>query len=383
MSNSYCIFSAQYPPHLGGVEGFTFNVARELVDKGSRVVVVTNDTEKLTSGFSLEKGVEVLRLPCFSLAHGRLPLPFRFKQRKALLKQIEDRDFDGVLVNTRFYPHSILGIKFANKHALRAVVLDHGSAFITFGNRYLDIAVRTYEKAITAYGKTFTPVYYGISRRSCDWLRTFDIAAQGVIPNAIDAPAFRELSSERDFRAELNIASDWLVISFVGRFVPEKGVMTILDLIKSDYLKDKRVTFVFAGDGPLIDEISASECPACHMVGRLDKKDVSALLQQSDLFCLPSRSEGFATSLLEASACGCPSIVTDVGGARELIPDSAFGTILGNVSVGALAEVIDGYLEKRDEIIRQSINCKELVDHAFTWKDTVSKLMEAFANAKY
>lgn len=117
------------------------------------------------------------------------------------------------------------------------------------------------------------------------------------------------------------------------------------------------------------------------MLGRIGKEDVSALLQQSDLFCLPSRSEGFATSLLEASACGCPSVVTDVGGARELIPDPSYGTILKDASKGALLEAIDGCLYSREAIRVKSERCMELVDCHFTWEATVSKLLDALNTA--
>ena len=366
---------------MGGVEGFTLNVANQLISRGFRVMVVTNDTEKLGAGFSFESGVEVLRLPCISVANARLPLPSCFKQRRKLLESLCERSFDGVLVNTRFYPHSILGIRFAKKCGLRAVVLDHGSAYLTFGNCFLDIAEHVYEKAVTALGKRFDPAFYGISQKSCDWLRTFGIVPQGIIPNAIDASSFRSLASKRDFRTELGIPSDWTLISFVGRFVPEKGVLDLLELVASGVLNERRVAIIFAGSGPLADDIAAHQGETCYMLGRIGKEDVSALLQQSDLFCLPSRSEGFATSLLEASACGCPSVVTDVGGARELIPDPSYGTILKDASKGALLEAIDGCLYSREAIRVKSERCMELVDCHFTWEATVSKLLDALNTA--
>lgn len=378
MPKAYCIFSAHFSPHLGGVEGFTLNVANQLVNRGFLVTVVTNDTEKLGVGYSFESGVEVLRLPCISIANGRLPLPSCLNQRRKLLKGLYEKSFDGVLVNTRFYPHSIMGIRFAKNCGLRPVVLDHGSAYLTFGNRILDSAEHVYEKIITGLGKRFDPAYYGVSQKSCDWLKTFGIDARGIIPNAVDAPSFRSLASGRDFRSELGIASDWTLISFVGRFVPEKGVLDLLELVASGDLSKRHVAIVFAGGGPLADDIAVHQGESCYMLGRIDKEDVSALLQQSDLFCLPSRSEGFATSLLEASACGCPSVVTDVGGARELIPNSSYGTILKETSKEALLETIDRYLHSKETIRAQSFRCMELVDHCYTWEATVSKLLDAF-----
>lgn len=42
---TYAIFSAQYSPHMGGIEAFTQSVSRALADLGNEVIVVTNDTE--------------------------------------------------------------------------------------------------------------------------------------------------------------------------------------------------------------------------------------------------------------------------------------------------------------------------------------------------
>ena len=94
---------------------------------------------------------------------------------------------DGVLVNARFYPHSLLGMRIARRHGVRPVVLDHGSAYLSFSNPVLDPAVRLYEHAMTAWGRRYDAAYYGISRKSAEWLGTFGIRAEGVIPNAIDA----------------------------------------------------------------------------------------------------------------------------------------------------------------------------------------------------
>lgn len=41
---SYCIFAAQFLPHMGGIENYTYNISRELLRRGNEVVVVTNNT---------------------------------------------------------------------------------------------------------------------------------------------------------------------------------------------------------------------------------------------------------------------------------------------------------------------------------------------------
>lgn len=73
MAGSFVLFSALYPPHMGGIENFTYGLAHALVDRGDGVLVVTNDTNGLGAGITDEDGVWVLRLPCFPFFRDAFP----------------------------------------------------------------------------------------------------------------------------------------------------------------------------------------------------------------------------------------------------------------------------------------------------------------------
>lgn len=374
---TYALFSPHYPPHLGGIENFTQNLARALVARGDRVLVVTNDTEGLGSGMTDESGVRVLRLPCVPLVSGRFPVARRRTERRRLLSVLDDMPLSGVLVNARFYPHSLLGMRVARQHGLTPVVLDHGSAYLSFSNPVLDPVVRCYEHAITAWGKRYGAAYYGISEKSVEWLRTFGISARGVISNSIDAASYRAGASDRDFRSELGLGASRVLVASVGRLIPEKGVRSLIEASRDERLSDVGVTIVLAGDGPLADEVRAAEGPELRWVGRLSREDTAALLLQSDLFCLPSRSEGFSTTLLEAAACGCPSLVTDVGGARELIPDPTYGRIMLNASAGTVATGIVELASQREELAAMGERSRARVEELFSWDEVAQRVERA------
>ena len=376
MALRIAFFSAQYPPHMGGIENFTQNLARALGNRGHAVTVVTNDTNSIGAGWACEDGFDVLRLPCVPLVDGRLPLPKPSAVRRELLKELSAREFDGVLVNARFYPHSLLGMKIARARGLAPLVLDHGSAYLSFSNPLLDPCVRIYEHVMTALGKRYKPRYFGISHKSVEWLRTFGIEAEGVISNSIDAAEFRECASRRDFRAELELDEDDFLVAFVGRLIPEKGISSIIEASRNCELISRRAVFALAGDGPLADEVKAAEGPNLRWVGRLGKNDVSALLQQSDALCLPSRSEGFSTTLLEAGACGCPAVVTDIGGARELIPDEHYGTIIQSREAAAVISALAFVADNRSVLLEQSQNCRRQVDGKFSWDKSALQVEE-------
>ena len=382
MRSRYVLFSALYPPHMGGIENFTYCLAHALVDHGDEVLVVTNDTNGLGAGITDEDGVSVLRLPCFPLFAGRFPVPKLNAISRKLWKHVECQQFDGVLVNARFYIHSLRGIRLAKKLGITPVVLDHGSAFLSFSNPVIDPLVRTYERLITTLGKRLHPDYYGVSSKSVDWLRSFGIAAKGVIPNSIDAESFRETSSERDFRNELGLDAKSFLVCFVGRLIPEKGIRAILEASRSHRLVEAGVVFVVAGDGALSKEVDDAQGESLRWVGRLSSSDISALLQQSDLLCLPTRSEGFATTLLEASSCGCPSVVTDVGGARELFPNEHFGTIINSMDSAEVEKAIYSLVINPDVLAEQSRLCRRMVENESSWDKTASLVEKVLSGTK-
>ena len=382
MRSRYVLFSALYPPHMGGIENFTYCLAHALVDRGDEVLVVTNDTNGLGAGITDEDGVSVLRLPCFPLFAGRFPVPKLNAISRKLWKHVECQQFDGVLVNARFYIHSLRGIRLAKKLGITPVVLDHGSAFLSFSNPVIDPLVRTYERLITAMGKRFHPDYFGVSSKSVEWLRSFGIAAKGVIPNSIDAESFRETSSGRDFRNELGLDAESFLVCFVGRLIPEKGIRAILEASRSHRLIEAGVVFVLAGDGALSKEVDDAQGESLRWVGRLSSSDISALLQQSDLLCLPTRSEGFATTLLEASSCGCPSVVTDVGGARELFPNEHFGTIINSMDSAEVEKAIYSLVKNPDKLAEQSRLCRRMVENESSWDKTASLVEKVLSGTK-
>ena len=87
--------------------------------------------------------------------------------------------------------------------------------------------------------------------------------------------------------------------------------------------------------------------------------------------CLSARSEGFSTTSLEASACDCPSLVTDVGGARELVPDESCGRIMPDAPTATVMQGIISLRGHPSSLSLMSESYRLLVKERFGWNAAV------------
>ena len=219
------------------------------------------------------------------------------------------------------------------------------------------------------------PACYGVSQKASEWLGHFGLPSEGVLSNAIDAEAFRRRSSGRAFREELGIDDEAMVVAFVGRLMPEKGVGALLEAARR-VADDRSIVFIVAGDGPEAEAVERVGLPNLFMTGTLDTGDVSALLSCSDVFLLPSRSEGFATSLLESASWGLPALATEVGGAREVLGEGAERLLLEDATADSIVAALRWAKGHREELGALGASSRERVESNYTWKET-ARLAEA------
>lgn len=374
----YCIFSAQYLPHLGGVERYTYNLAKTLKEKGNNVIVVTSRIDKLPESEMMD-GIRVYRLPCINLLDGRYPvLKFWNKRYRVIKKRLSKYHIKFLLVNTRFYLHSLAGVKFGYKNKIKTIMVDHGTSHLSVHNRIFDTIGGWWEHIITWRDKRYSNDFYGVSLASCEWLKHFKIEAKGALYNALNMNDINALINNRNknVRKKYNIPAGAKIIAFTGRLLEEKGIIPLVSSVEKICENRDDVYLVLAGDGPLEDYVNEHKSNHIIPAGRLEYQDVISLLVESDIFCMPSFSEGFSTSVLEAVACKCYVITTERGGSKEIIVSKEYGTIIKNnnekLVYDALLEVLDNK-DMRDRACNNSYN--KLINE-FTWDVTADKVIE-------
>lgn len=134
-----------------------------------------------------------------------------------------------------------------------------------------------------------------------------------------------------------------LVVS-VGNLIPLKGHALLIEAMAAL----PGVSLLIAGRGPEQPALAARIAAAgladrVRLLGALPHDQLPGLFAAGDVMALPSSSEGLANVWVEALACGTPIVITDVGGARELVDRPAAGRLVERTPEG-IAEAIRSVL---------------------------------------
>lgn len=372
----YCIFIANFLPNLGGVERYTYNLAKKLIAKGNQVTVVTSNVFGLSEHEMIE-GMEIYRIPCINLLGGRFPVLKPNADFRRMNQEILKTEFDFAIIQSRFYVHCAYGIHFAKKKNLPRLVLEHGTNHFTVNSPLLDWAGALYEHLISAYIRPRCQNYYGVSQACCDWLSHFHIQASGKLYNAVDIDGIQEKlrSPAVSYRKELDL-QDSAMVTYTGRLVTDKGIQKLVDAVSLLKKENIRVKLLVAGSGELYDTLKARNDPDVILLGLLDFDHVVALLKETDIFCLPTDyPEGFPTSVLEAAACGCYVITTTKGGSRELILDDSYGKILEENTAETIALAIKRAVLAPEYRQSAAQKAHQRLCDTFTWEHTSNEVI--------
>ena len=161
-----------------------------------------------------------------------------------------------------------------------------------------------------------------------------------TIPRGVDPHRLRSDRGRAGLRADLGIPASAPVIISVGALSPEKDPLAHLDVCATVAGSLPDVTYLFAGDGPMRDELRdsvASRQLGEHVRMLGTRNDVGDLLAASDLLVLPSRTEGMPGCVIEAGMVGVPVVAFGVAGVPEVLIDEVTGYVVEPGDHGALA----------------------------------------------
>jgi glycosyltransferase involved in cell wall biosynthesis len=146
----------------------------------------------------------------------------------------------------------------------------------------------------------------------------------GVLARGIDMTLFHPLRRSPALRQTWGVGANQLVVAYVGRLAAEKNLGLVLAAFAAIRQQQPDARLLFVGDGPARAALQAAH-PEHLFAGMQSGEDLARHYASADLFLMPSLTETFGNTTLEALASGLGVVAFDQAAAAELIEDGITG----------------------------------------------------------
>jgi glycosyltransferase involved in cell wall biosynthesis len=181
-------------------------------------------------------------------------------------------------------------------------------------------------------------------RRDLERRTTLTASKMRVIHNGVDLHRF-SLGRRDILRAELGLDKDAFLVCSVGNVRAAKGYDVLIEAARRTAREAPHVHFVIAGEGKgdLYRDLLKQRADRgverwVHFLGFRD--DAAEVFSSCDLFLLPSTSEGFSISTIEAMASALPVVATRSGGPEEIVESGVDGLLVEPGSADSIATAV-------------------------------------------
>ena len=355
----------QFPKTLGGGERIVLKLASLLPQYGYRVSILT---------FSLHPESTALNSPPCPIY--LLPLQ-RTYDLTAFRGALELRRFlklQKVQIVQTFFESSDLWAGFVTKSMSKAKLI--------WSRR--DMGILRAEKHHLAYRlmSGVPDAVFAVSeevRRHCIEIDRIDPARVQTIYNGLDLADWSHAPKAAK-------ANGKVVVTTVGNIRRVKGHDVFIKAAATVVQQFPNASFSIAGDvlepdyflelQGLVRDLNLSD--HFHFVGSVT--DLRRHLSSSDIFVLPSRSEGFSNAIVEAMAASLPVVATNVGGNAEAVQDGLSGFVVPADDPAALSRTITRLIADPSLVKTMGEAGRNLVTEKFTTEAMMHKIAACYRN---
>jgi glycosyltransferase involved in cell wall biosynthesis len=296
-------------PEMGGVETHVYQVGKRLAAMGHTVTVLTTDRSGQLPVDSQMDGINIHRLPAY-------PRSSDFYFAPGIYREILKRPWD--ILHIQSY-HTFVA-PFAMLAALRAgrpfVLTFHGGGHSSKARHSVRVFQRSVLRPLLARAKKLVAVAEFEIGMFSDEL-DLPVDRFVLIPNGVDLPKLEA--------APVKQAGDGTRIASVGRLERYKGHHRVISALPHVLRQKPDARLWIAGSGPYEEELKS----LAGQLGVQDRVEIRAIapqarlqfaeeLSRQSLFVLFSEYETHPIAALEAISLGCPVLVADNSGMREL-----------------------------------------------------------------
>ena len=328
--------------------------------------------------FEVIDGANVYRVKSMFMPRVRYPFPDLKSLTHIILSMIDKEDIDVLEFYNQDYLTALPFFYVRKKRDTPVTVTVNGLPGISwfYGTRMVDAAgwLQTY-----LFGKRIIKKAdrvrvlcqsllkdledFGVNKKRID-----------VIHNGVDLHTFAPPENKAEMKKKLGIDPGSTVILYVGRIAPVKGTSYLLKAA-SRILSQYECTLVFVGNSDPFTVYPDLCSPIKDKIQFLGfREDVSPIMKASDIFVLPSISEGCPNAVLEASASALPVVASGVGAVPELVLHNKTGFVVPPKNVKKLQEKLELLL--KDAGLRNEFGerGRKHMEENFSWEKAADNL---------
>ncbi|HEY3312579.1 MAG TPA: glycosyltransferase family 4 protein [Anaerolineales bacterium] len=370
--NIAMVVSATFPPREG-MGFYIWNLSRYLTRQGHQVQIITRRAPGQIFRESME-GIVIWR-PFFAALY-----PFHVHLHSIFVSKLIHRIGTNIDI---FHNHSPLVPPI---QTTRPVALTFHSTTRE------DIKTTKLDSFYTLLMKLQAPVSFWLEVENLKLATTVSAVSPRVAEALKKYPhsphlipiVWNGVDTEIFYPGQKNTNKNGFILS-VGRLGPGKGLEDLIDSMPSISAMNKDIKLIITGDGPVRAALE-QRVKAYHLNDRVhfeghvsDRDRLVDLYQKASLFVLPSHHEGLPTVILEAMACGCPVIATNVGGVPNVIEDGKNGIIIPPGDPNHLAGAVQALLGDPEKLTEMGMQARLSVEERFSWNQTGSRFVELYS----
>lgn len=311
-------------PHAGGAEIHLFELFSRLAGRGHRVRLVCSGFEGARL-VELVRGIEVHRVG------GRHS--FALKGRGAVRTALRQEPADILVDDINKLPLYTASLTQIPLYAL----VPHLFGTTAFQEVSWPMAATVWaaEQVIPrCYRRAW---FHAISESTRD-----DLVSRGV-PRGRIAVVYPGVDTVHLCPDPLAVRSDPPRFVYLGRLKRYKGVEHLIEALAIAHLQRPDLSIDIAGSGddrPRLEALARARglADAVHFLGYVDEATKLALLRQAVANVFPSPKEGWGITVMEAAACGTPSLASDSPGLRDSVRDGRTGLLVPHGNPAILAQ---------------------------------------------
>lgn len=271
-------------------------------------------------------------------------------------------------------------LRWARRHEVPAVSTYH-THFASYLRYY---RLQALEPALWAYARWFyghCVHVYVPSSSMAEVLRDHGInEGLHLWERGVETQRFHPRHRDLDWRRQLGIGEDEVVVTFVSRLVWEKGLDVYAEVLKRLVEAGRPARALVVGDGPARADLRDRLPADAVFTGHLEGDALARAYASADVFLFPSDTETFGNVTLEAMASGLPTVCADAPGSAELVRPGTTGFL-------APPGHVEAFLTHTDRLVGDSTLRAELGQSArraaepYAWETVLQRLLGYYHDA--